>query len=127
LAIGAAVAGATVGVPGWVWPLWAALAVCCALLAADRVRSLGHRVERGWLVTRSGSAERRRHCIDTAGIVGWTVRQTFFQRRARVATLVAATAAGTKHYRVVDVPVDMAWSVAGQASSWVADSVWAHR
>jgi putative membrane protein len=68
----------TVGEPIWLWPACAALTVCCALLAADRVRSLGHRVEDGWLVARSGSLERRRDCIGTPGIIGWTVRQARF-------------------------------------------------
>ena len=76
----------------------------------------------GWLVARAGSLERRRDCIAAAGIIGWTVRQTFFQRRAGVATLVAATAAGVKGYRVLDVPAELAWSVAATASPWVADN-----
>jgi putative membrane protein len=105
----------------------AVLAVCCALLAADRVRALGHRVDRRWLVARTGSLERRRDCIAAEGIIGWTVRQTFFQRRARVATLIAATAAGTKHYQVIDVPAELSWTIAGTASPWVADSQWARR
>ena len=58
------------------WPAWAVLALCCALLAADRSRALGHRVDDGWLVARAGSLERRRDCIAAAGIIGWTVRQT---------------------------------------------------
>ena len=125
LAIGLAVAAVTVGVPGWVWPAWVVVTLGCVFLAADRVRSLGHRVDRGWLVARQGSIERRRDCIETAGIIGWTVRQTFFQRRARVATLVAATAAGAKHYHLIDVPADLAWAVAAEASPWVAESAWA--
>lgn len=115
----------TAGVRWWLWPVLAVLTACCALLAADRVRALGHRVGDGWLVTRSGSVERRRDCIETDGIIGWTVRQTFFQRRAGVATLVAATAAGTKSYRVVDVPAQEAWVIAATASPWVATSQWA--
>ncbi|MBV8928412.1 MAG: PH domain-containing protein, partial [Mycobacteriaceae bacterium] len=114
-------------VPLWVWPLWAVLTVCCALLAADRARALGHRVGEGWLVARSGSLERRRDCIAGAGIIAWTVRQTLPQRRAGVATLIAATAAGRKHYHVLDVPAELAWSVAAAASPWVADSAWARR
>ncbi len=82
-------------------------------------RSLGHRVADGWLVARTGSLERRRDCIARAGIIGWTVRQTCLQRRAGVATLIAATAAGRKHYQVFDVPAESAWSVAAQASPWV--------
>jgi putative membrane protein len=114
------------GVPTWLWSAWVAVMAWCVLLAADRVHALGHRVDGRWLVARAGSLERRRDCLATAGIIGWTVRQSPFQRRAGVATLVAATAAGTKHYRLIDVPENQAWAVAAQASPWVADSVWAH-
>ncbi|WP_326548266.1 PH domain-containing protein [Mycolicibacterium sp. ND9-15] len=113
--------------PAWVWVPWAVLTGCCALLAADRARSLGHRVGDGWVVARTGSFQRRRDCIEASGIIGWTVRQTLMQRRARVATLVAATAAGVKHYQVLDVPADLAWSIAAEASPWVADCRWADR
>ncbi|MBU9762900.1 PH domain-containing protein [Mycobacterium sp. TNTM28] len=113
------------GVPAWAWALWAVLAVAAGCLAADRSRSLGHLVRDGWLVARAGSVERRRDHLDTAGIIGWTVRQTFFQRRAGVATLIAATAAGEKRYAVLDVPATQAWAVAVAASPWVADNGWA--
>lgn len=110
--------------PGWSWGLWAAGTVLAAGLAYDRVRALGHRVDARWLVASAGSLERRRDCVQTAGIIGWTVRQTWFQRRAKVATLVAATAAGTKRYMLIDVPAEIAWAVAANASPWVADSQW---
>jgi putative membrane protein len=122
--VGLAVMSVLVGLPIWAWAIWAGVTVPCALLALDRVRSLGHRVADGWLVARTGSLERRIAC---AGIIGWTVRQTMLQRRAGVATLIAATAAGRKHYRVTDVPAELAWSVAAEASPWVADSIWAGR
>ena len=111
--------------PVWLWPVWAALTVCCALLALDRSRALGHRVDAEWLVARAGSLDRRRDCIAAAGIIGWTVRQTLLQRRAGVATLIAATAAGVKSYRVIDVPAELAWTIAAAASPWVADNAWA--
>ncbi|MFN6552807.1 PH domain-containing protein [Mycolicibacterium septicum] len=114
-----------IGVPVWVWVLWALLGGGAALLAVDRARSLGHLVRDGLLVARAGSLERRRDHLDAAGIIGWTVRQTFFQRRAGVATLIAATAAGEKRYAVIDVPAAQAWSVAVAASPWVADNAWA--
>lgn len=110
-------------VPLWSWVALAVLAVCCALLAADRSRALGHRVDDGWLVARAGSLQRSRDCIATPGIIGWTVRQTLMQRRAGVATLIAATAAGVKRYQVIDVPAELAWSIAAQASPWVAQSM----
>jgi len=113
--------------PVWTWPAWAVLTVCCALLAADRARALGHRVDADWLVARAGSLERRRDCIAAEGIIGWTVRQTLLQRRAGVATLIAASAAGVKRYQVIDVPADIAWTVAAAASPWVADNAWARR
>lgn len=116
---------AVLGVPVWVWAAWATLIVCCGLLAADRARSLGHRVSGGWLVARSGSLERRRDCIAGAGIIAWTVRQSWPQRRAGVATLIAATAAGVKGYQVIDVPAELAWSIAAGASPWVARNRWA--
>ncbi|MCV7066582.1 PH domain-containing protein [Mycolicibacterium farcinogenes] len=113
------------GVPLWAWVLWGIGTGCAGLLAADRARALGHLVHDGWLVARTGSLERRRDCLDDAGIIGWTVRQTFFQRRAGVATLIAATAAGEKRYTVIDIPAAQAWSVAAAASPWVADNGWA--
>ena len=122
---GLAVAAAVDGVPLWYWTAWAALTLGAALLAADRARALGHRVDPQWLSARTGSWEQRRYCIATAGIIGWTVRQSWFQRRAGVATLIAATAAGVKAYRVIDVPEALAWSVAATASPWVAHSKWA--
>jgi putative membrane protein len=127
VAVVSAVTNVLVALPVWVWAVWAGATGGCALLAVDRVRSLGHRVADGWLVARTGSLERRRDCIACAGIIGWTVRQTLLQRRAGVATLIAATAAGRKRYQVIDVPAELAWSVAAEASPWVAESVWARR
>ncbi|BCK53433.1 PH domain-containing protein [Nocardia wallacei] len=113
-------------VPIWVWVVVAVIAAAAAALAHDRYRGLGHAVlppgQPGqasdaapegptWLITRSGSLDRDRDCLEAPGIIGWTVRQTFFQRRAGVATLVAATAAGKKRYHVVDVPVARAWEL----------------
>jgi putative membrane protein len=127
IGVALAVVTLTSVVPPWVWPAWIAVTAWCALLAADRVSALGHRVHDGWLVIRAGSVERRRDCLAAAGIISWTVRQSPFQRRAKVATLVAATAAGIKRYPLIDVPEDLVWAVAAEASPWVADSIWAVR
>lgn len=105
-----AVAGGHITV--WWWLLPAVLAPICVLLAEDRYRGLGHAVlpaDDGaptWLVVRSGSLDRERSCLEAPGIIGWTVRQTFWQRRAGLATLSAATAAGKKVYTIPDLPVD---------------------
>jgi putative membrane protein len=114
----------TVGGPIWPWPACAALTGCCALLAADRVRSLGHRVGDGWLVARSGSLETASPHPALSGIIGhyrMDGAPGAFQRRTGVATL-----AGTKRYQLIDVPAELAWSVAATASPWVAESRWAH-
>lgn len=121
----AAVAAVVWSAPPWAWALLAVGTAACAFLGFDRARSLGHRVGDGWLVARSGSLDRRRDCIAAAGVIGWTVRQTWFQRRAGVATLVAATAAGVKGYRVLDVPAEWAWSIAAEATPWVGRTEWA--
>ncbi|MGW5922754.1 PH domain-containing protein [Nocardia fluminea] len=99
--------------PPWTWTFPVVFAVVMALIAEDRYRGLGHRVLPGttgptWLITRRGSLDRNRDCLEAPGIIGWTVRQTFWQRRAGLATVVAATAAGKKSYLVVDIPIDQA-------------------
>lgn len=97
------------------WWLLPVLALPCAIaLAEDRFRGLGHAVLPAtptaptWLITRAGSLDRDRDCLEAPGVIGWTVRQTFFQRRAGVATVVAATAAGKKRYLVIDIALDEA-------------------
>ena len=123
--VGAGIVALTVGIGVWVWPVLVLLAAFSVFLAVDRSRSLGHRVGGGWLVARAGSMQRRRDCVAAPGIVGWTVRQSWPQRRAGVATLVAATAAGTKRYEVLDVPADAAWTIAATTSPWLAATSWA--
>ena len=124
-ALGAAITAVTVGIGVWVWPILVLVAAFSVFLAVDRSRSLGHRVGGGWLVARAGSVQRRRDCVAAPGIVGWTVRQSWPQRRAGLATLVAATAAGTKRYEVLDVPADTAWAIATTTSAWLARTTWA--
>jgi putative membrane protein len=86
------------------------------VLGLDRYRALGHAVTAEQLVTRHGSLDRQRVVLDRAGIIGWKVEQSFFQRRAGVATLVATTAAGEQHYDVVDLPVARAYAVLAEIS-----------
>jgi putative membrane protein len=86
-----------------------------AMLAADRYRSLGHALAGNCLVTRHGALDRRRDVLEREGIIGWNVRQSFFQRRAGLATLTATTAAGRQRYDVTDVPLPMALSLGNRA------------
>jgi putative membrane protein len=101
-------------------PPWLLLAVlltvpAAALLAHDRYRALGHAIAGGFLVTRAGSLGRRSDVLECDGIIGWNVRQTFFQRRSGLATLTATTAAGRQRYAVTDVPLSLALPLANQA------------
>jgi putative membrane protein len=102
--------------PEWVWIASFALLPAAALLAADRYRSLGHRLGGGWLVTRVGSFARRRSIISTDAIIGWRIHQTWFQRRQGLMTLTATTAAGLQHYSVRDVPIADGLALAAAAT-----------
>ncbi|MEI2827148.1 MAG: PH domain-containing protein [Dermatophilaceae bacterium] len=78
------------------------------LLARDRYAALGHALTEDYVIARSGSIERRRDVVARVGVVGVVTRASFFQRRAGVATVIAATAAGRQGYRILDVPADRA-------------------
>jgi putative membrane protein len=101
--------------PAWTWQLALLLFPAGVLLAGDRYRSLGHALRDGYLVTRQGSVVRRRIMLGFPGIIGWTMRQSFFQRRTGLMTLIATTAAGRQHYEVLDVAADEAVHLADQA------------
>ena len=96
------------------WYVFAGIVPAAALLAEDRWRGLGHVLLRSRLVTRHGSLARKRTVLDTAGIIGFTVRRSFFQRRAGLATLIATTAASRHRYSIPDVPVAEAWRIADE-------------
>lgn len=102
-------------VPGWLAALSPLLLAVAAALALDRSRSLGHALTRDHLVARLGSVVRRRSILAKEGIIGWNLHQSFFQRRAGLATLVATTAAGRQAYRIQDVPLNTAIRVADEA------------
>lgn len=121
--IGAAAAGRSVPAPLAVAGVILVVVGACAL-AEDRYRGLGHAVVAGHLVTRSGSIDRQRVCLEAEGVIGWTVQQTFFQRRAGLATVVAATPAGSGRYAVIDIPAEWAWALVqevtpGMGREWI--------
>jgi putative membrane protein len=108
------------------WPGWAPLVALVVLpvaaaLAADRVRSLGHAVTGAHLVVRQGSVVRRRNALAREGIIGWHLRQSIFQRRAGVVTVIATTAAGRQHYSLLDVPVNLSVPVVDEATPGLLD------
>ncbi|MFC9245302.1 PH domain-containing protein [Streptomyces sp. NPDC057136] len=88
--------------------LWIALACAvvflplAVLLALDAYRALGHAVGGDYLVTRSGTVRRSTAALDRAGVIGWTVRQSYFQRRSGLLSVTATTAAGSGAYTAYD-------------------------
>ncbi len=82
----------------------AAVAVPVALaVALDMYRNLGHGISGRYLVTRSGSARRSTVVLRRDGVIGWTVTQSVFQRRAGLITITATTAAGAGAFSAPDV------------------------
>ncbi|MEU0694954.1 PH domain-containing protein [Streptomyces niveus] len=80
----------------------AVLLPVAVLLALDAYRNLGHGLSGGYLVVRSGTLRRSTVALQRGGVIGWTVRQSYFQRRAGLLTLTATTAAGDGAYDVYD-------------------------
>ncbi|MGH3938835.1 MAG: PH domain-containing protein [Pseudonocardiaceae bacterium] len=101
--------------PGWVG--WATLGLLplTVLLAQDAYRNLGHILTEQYLVTRHGAGMRRTVTLQRSGVIGWTVSQSLFQRRAGLVTLTATTAAGSGAYHVFDVGIADGLAVADEA------------
>jgi putative membrane protein len=87
----------------WVWAVPAVAAPVAWWGAVTGARSLGHALAGRHLVTRHGAVVRRTVALERAGISGWTITESFFQRRAGLVTVSATTAAGDGHYEVLDV------------------------
>lgn len=101
--------------------LWIALG--CAVvglpagvfLARDAYRGLGHTVSGDYLVIRSGTVRRSTAALERAGVIGWTVGQTYFQRRAGVLSVTATTAAGAGAYTAYDTDASEGLAFAAEA------------
>jgi putative membrane protein len=104
------------GWPSWAWYAALLSLPIAAMLAHDRYRNLGHATHSGHLVTRHGSVIRGRSALAHEAIIGWNLRQSYFQRRAHLATLTATTAAGRQHYETPDVPIGEALRIADLAT-----------
>jgi len=102
------------------WPAWLAVLgllapLAGAWLAEDRYAGLGHALTERYLVVRSGSFQGRRDALQRTGIIGWNIRQSWFQRRAGLVTLCATTAAGKQVYHALDIPEATAIALADAA------------
>ncbi|WNF26419.1 PH domain-containing protein [Streptomyces sp. C11-1] len=101
--------------------LWIALG--CAVvflplavaLALDAYRGLGHALSGRYLVTRSGTVRRSTAALERAGVIGWTVKQSVFQRRAGLLSITATTAAGGGAYTAYDTDASEGLTFAAEA------------
>lgn len=101
--------------PAWVAGATLGLLPVTVLLALDAYRNLGHAITSHYLITRRGAGVRGTVALQRAGVIGWTVSQSFFQRRAGLVTVTATTAAGNGRYPVIDVATAEGLAVAEQA------------
>lgn len=114
----------TVDLPVWVPALAVLTLPVAAALAVDRAAALGHTLAGGFFVVRSGSLDRRREALELAGVIGWNLSSTWFQRRAGLTSLTATTAGGRQAVTAIDVPEALAVDVALAASpDWIAPFV----
>jgi putative membrane protein len=116
--VGGAVLTAT---EGW-WallPAGAVLAVLGVPLGLGRYAALGSATGPHSLAVRAGWLVRRHTVLQRRAVVGWQVRQSLFQRRAGLATLLACVGAGSGGYAAVDLAADEVAGFARSASgSW---------
>lgn len=104
------------------WPWWTPLAVLGALVLLNAViaesawRNLGHALSQDYLVVQTGAFVRTREALERAGIIGWVVHQSFFQRRLGLADLVATTAAGGEGLVAPNIPLELAVDLADRAT-----------
>lgn len=117
--------GLTLGFDGPWWPVVLVAVVLggFGLVGAEQsYRHLGHALTHRpdgtpWhVVMGSGGYDRVRTVLETEGVIGWVVRQSFFQRRLGLATLVATTAAGPESVELRDVPLTDALRLADAAT-----------
>jgi putative membrane protein len=95
--------GATVLDAPWLGPACLVLLPLGALLGAESYRNLGHQLTARYLVSRRGALQRRTVALQRSGVIGWSFRQSVFQRRAGLVTMEAVTAAGVGGYAVPDL------------------------
>lgn len=117
LTVGAAWAVWQFDRPWWVPVLVAVVTSATGILVGLAAYAhLGHRLDERHLTSGWGALSRQRAVLERDGIIGWVIRQSFFQRRRGLATLVATTAAGSEKVEVMDVPLATAVAVADEAT-----------
>ncbi|GAA2105055.1 PH domain-containing protein [Actinomadura alba] len=105
----------------WIAYACMAVSVLAVPLGLDRYRQLGHASDGARLSVRSGALRRRQSVVEHRAVVGWRLRQTLFQRRLGLATLVVALGAGDGGAPAVDMAETDAIAFAHRITpEWVA-------
>ncbi len=117
----AAAGGALQAATGF-WGLLAlgvVLTVLAVPLGLGRYAALGHAAGPRSFSVRSGLLVREQAVLQQRAVVGWQVRQSWFQRRAGLATVVACVGAGAGGYAAVDMAAaDVAAFTAAASGPW---------
>lgn len=100
----------------WLAAIGATLLALAAAAGEASYRHLGHALSGDHLVVGGGTFARIRTVLETDGIIGWVVSQSWWQRRIGLADLTATTAAGTERVLVRDVRLDVAVALADRAT-----------
>jgi putative membrane protein len=93
---------------GWWWVLVVGLVllVLGIPLGLGRYAALGHATGPRSFSVRSGWLVREQALLQRRAVVGWQVRQSFFQRRTGLATVLACIGAGHGGYAAIDMAAD---------------------
>ncbi|MGO1531675.1 MAG: PH domain-containing protein [Micrococcaceae bacterium] len=86
------------------------------LLAVAGYRALGHRLTDDYLITRSGALNRTTAVLQRSAVSTIMIRESLFQRRLKLRTVAAMTAAGDGRYDAVDVDARDSLDLARQAA-----------
>ncbi|WP_436887383.1 PH domain-containing protein [Nocardiopsis dassonvillei] len=88
--------------PGWSVVLALVLTVAGVPLGVDRYLSLGHGHDGRRVSVRSGSLSRSQATVERSAVIGWTWRQTLFQRGPGLADIQVNVGAGAGGYTAGD-------------------------
>lgn len=101
----------------WVAPaVWVVSALLSLLMSLLSYRNLGHGLTDTTLVSGHGALWRTREVLERAGVIGWVLTQSWWQRRIGLATLVATTAAGSESVTINHIPYADALALAQAAT-----------
>ena len=103
--------------------IWAAAALwpVCLLAAVIAYRALGHRITESYVITRSGLLNRATAVLQRSAVSTIVIRESLLQRRLKLRTVSAMTAAGDGGYDTPDLDRQRSLEFALQAAPGLLD------